>query len=343
MRGKILILKTGELPAPVSAVHGSCERQFLNSLGGDDSAVVIDVRCEPLPEPEWSGMIITGSGSSVFDGDPWIRACENFIEGAEKMGTPLYGVCFGHQLLARTFGGKVERCPRGWELGTVPIRLTPEGKNDELFAGLPPGFVAQESHRDVVTKLPGGAVRLAENDHAAVQGFRLGDAIWGTQFHPEFSRELMRDLVESLALDFPQAEFAGRPADRPLREWLLAGLCDSPDAAQCLKNFVRQRLAVLLLLLVGLTGCSGSGKSATLVNPHTRMTARCDLVSQDMLDKCVQAAEKRGYVRLEKLTPLQRTELERQGFVVFDDLTSEQRDEIRQQSAMPKKPAASIP
>ena len=43
------------------------------------------------------------------------------------------------------------------------------------------------SHGDVVTSLPPDAVVLAQNEHSPHQAFRLGDRIWGTQFHPEFT------------------------------------------------------------------------------------------------------------------------------------------------------------
>jgi GMP synthase (glutamine-hydrolysing) len=312
-------------------------------MGTNDGTVVVDAQRESMPETEWSGVIVTGSGASVLDKDPWIRACADFVERAARRGTAIYGVCFGHQLLAQTFGGKVERCARGWELGTVPVRLTAEGVGDPLFAGMPATFVAQQSHRDVVAELPPGAVRLAENEHAAVQAFRFGDRIWATQFHPEFTRPLMRDMVESLAPNFSPEEFPDRPPHQPPRDWLLATLAETPEAERCLKNFARHVLVWLLFLSVGFTACLGSKNGATLFNPRTHATARCDLMREDMVEKCIEAAEKRGYVRLEALTPQQRVDLERRGFVSFEELTPEQSDELGRRSPKPKPSGASLP
>jgi GMP synthase (glutamine-hydrolysing) len=235
----ILILKTGELPRRVTDSLGPYERAFLNLLG-DDSFVVVDARKETLPEPEWAGIIVSGSPASTYDGDAWIARSEDFLRRAADRSVPLYGVCFGHQLLAQTFGGKVEKCRHGWELGTVSLTLTTEGRNDPLFAALPEFFVAHMSHGDVVTELPPGAVPLAQNDHWPHQAFKLGERIWGTQFHPEFTEEILRNMIYALASALPPEAFPRWNACiDPLREWLLWSVREAREAQQCLANFVR--------------------------------------------------------------------------------------------------------
>jgi GMP synthase (glutamine-hydrolysing) len=234
----ILILKTGELPRRVTESLGPYERAFLNLLG-DERFVVIDVRKDELPEPDWAGIIITGSPASTYDGDAWIARSEEFLRRAADHSVPLYGVCFGHQLLAQTFGGKVEKCRHGWELGTVTLTLTAEGRNDPLFSDVPESFAAQQSHGDVVTELPAGAVPLAQNDHWAYQAFKLGDHIWGTQFHPEFTPTIIGNLIHTLASTLPAEVFPRQPATQSLRDWLLSTVRDTPAARRCLENFVR--------------------------------------------------------------------------------------------------------
>jgi len=235
----ILILKTGELPRRVIENLGPYERAFLNLLG-DERLVVVDARKEELPEPDWAGVLITGSPASTYDGEAWISRSEDFLRRAADRAVPLYGVCFGHQLLAQTFGGKVEKCPHGWELGTVTLNLTEEGKTDPLFSDMPESFTAQMSHGDIVTGLPPGAVPLARNDHWAYQAFTLGDHIWGTQFHPEFTPDILNNLIHALASSLPPEAFPRwNPCIDPLREWLLSTVRDTPAARQCLENFVR--------------------------------------------------------------------------------------------------------
>ena len=233
----ILILKTGELPRRVTENLGPYERAFLKVVG-DERCVVVDARKEELSDKEWAGIIITGSPASTYDGDAWIVRSENFLKRAADRSVPLYGVCFGHQLLAQTFGGKVEKCPRGWELGTVAVTQTRHGKANPLFSSVPETFVAQMSHGDVVTELPLGAVALIQNDHWPYQAFALGERIWATQFHPEFTPQIVSDLIHALTSVLSPEVFCLRPANQPVREWLLATVRDAPVARRCLENFV---------------------------------------------------------------------------------------------------------
>ncbi|MGH8005921.1 MAG: glutamine amidotransferase-related protein [Candidatus Binatia bacterium] len=235
----ILILKTGNLSQRVTAALGPYERAFLNLLG-DEHCVVVDARKETLPEPDWAGIIVTGSPASVYDSDPWILRSEDFLRRAADRAVPLYGVCFGHQLLAQTFGGKVEECRQGWELGTVPFTLTREGATDPLFLGVPESFVAHQSHKDVVVTLPPGAVALAWNDHCAYQAFALGGHIWGTQFHSEFTATIMENQIHWLTSILQPEAFPRWQLDiQLLRDRLLAEVQDTPAAQRCLENFVR--------------------------------------------------------------------------------------------------------
>ena len=158
---------------------------------------------------------------------------------------PMYGVCFGHQHLVRTFGGRVEHSPAGWELGTGGVTLTEEGRRDPLFADVPAAFPAQQNHGEIVAELPPGARMLAHTPHTACQAFVLGDAIWGIQFHPEFTPEVVYALIGLLADRLPAGSFPAWPADeQPLRDWLSKSVQATPTARRCLDNFaaiVRER------------------------------------------------------------------------------------------------------
>lgn len=234
----ILILKTGELPRRVFENLGPYENAFLRVVGRE-RCVVVDVRKEEIPEGSWAGVIITGSPASTYDGEIWITKSEEFLKRAADRSIPLYGVCFGHQLLAQTFGGKVEKCPRGWELGTVTLQQTEDATRNPLFATVPEQFIAQMSHGDVVTELPPGAVTLVQNDHWECQAFVIGDRIWGTQFHSEFTLQIVQDLIHALTSVLPTEVFPRRPEGQPVREWLLSTVQEAPKARRCLENFVR--------------------------------------------------------------------------------------------------------
>lgn len=226
MSERILLLQTGSAP-PTS--EQDYAQLFGQALGLEP--VLADARLGEFPEGDWAGVVITGSAFSTYEELDWIQPAEEYLRELAARGVPLYGVCFGHQLLAQAFGGKVERCPHGWELGTSRVELTDLGRNDPLFADLPEALSVQQSHADVVTVLPEGAEILAGNPHWGVQAFRLGQRIWGTQFHPEFTAATMAAAVERVV---PLME--GDDEDK-LR--FLSRIENTGEASRCLANFAR--------------------------------------------------------------------------------------------------------
>ena len=103
----------------------------------------------------------------------------------------VFGICFGHQLIAKSFGGRVELNPKGWELGSYPIELTERGLKSRILFGFNNHAIVYQSHGDCVTVLPENAVALALNNKGN-QAFKIHDNFYGVQFHPEFSWEVIK-------------------------------------------------------------------------------------------------------------------------------------------------------
>ncbi|ELZ95082.1 GMP synthase [Haloferax mucosum ATCC BAA-1512] len=154
-------------------------RNFRRELAAD--LVEFDVTDGHLPDHfEYDGVVITGSSSSVYWDDEWIRTLVSWVADADDRELPILGVCFGHQVLAAALGGTVEDMGE-FELGYSEIDRT---ASDDLLAGISDRFTVFTSHGDVVTELPPGAERLAENEFG-VHAFRRNHA-FGVQFHPEY-------------------------------------------------------------------------------------------------------------------------------------------------------------
>ena len=212
MNGPLVLLKTGDAVPPVQRARGDFEVLFREGLGVDLELVQVH-KGDPLPLARGlAGVVVTGSSASVYDPDDWIAEAAGFVLGASSLGVPILGVCFGHQLVADALGGQVVRSPKGREMGTVTVALTAEGRADPLFAGLPDLLQVQESHQDVVVRLPPGAVRLAGNQHTEVQAFALADHVRAVQFHPEFDATVSRGYLEARA-DRVAAEAEARGED----------------------------------------------------------------------------------------------------------------------------------
>jgi GMP synthase (glutamine-hydrolysing) len=86
------------------------------------------------------------------------------------------------QLLSRAAGAWVAPL-REPEIGWYEVELNEAGAADAVLGSLPPRFEALQWHH-YTYGVPAGAVELARSD-ACTQAFRLGDACWGVQFHPE--------------------------------------------------------------------------------------------------------------------------------------------------------------
>ena len=110
--------------------------------------------------------------------------CLALTEAAAETGTPLMGVCLGHQTIGQVFGGKVIRCHEivHGKMGTM--RHTGKG----VFAGLPSPFEATRYHSLVVEResLPECLEVTAELEDGTIMGLQHKSLpIHGVQFHPE--------------------------------------------------------------------------------------------------------------------------------------------------------------
>lgn len=166
-----------------------------------DQLATVNVTREPLRRGllgDVHALLIGGAGEySAYASYPWMDALLGFVRSAAQRGLPTFGSCWGHQILARAFGGTVVHDSKRAELGCRAVRLTDAGQSDPLFQRFPDRFRANMGHHDRVIDLPPGAVELARNDQP-YQAFRLADApVYGTQFHSELdaTRERERLIV----------------------------------------------------------------------------------------------------------------------------------------------------
>ena len=198
----IAIIKTGSTFPQISEHYGDFDAWIHQGLGSTTGVMVIDAdRRGRLPDlSALGGVVITGSHAMVTDQAPWMRQLMRWLYTLihESVQVPVLGLCFGHQLLARTLGGEVADNPMGLEVGTVALRLTAAGRQDALLGAIAKHPWAQVVHRQSVLTPPPGARVLASNGHDACQAFRYGDRVWGVQFHPEFSADVMRAYLQAL-------------------------------------------------------------------------------------------------------------------------------------------------
>ncbi len=179
----------------------------------------------PPPRPvDGYGAVMLFGGAMHADEEqyhPWLREEHLFIEQLLDRRVPLLGVCLGAQLVAKAAGATVRRAAEP-EIGWVDVELTGDAASDPVFAELPARFSAFQWHY-YAFDVPAGARELARSS-VCPQAFRLGDAAWGVQFHPEVTREIVASWVDESPeeLPVPAEEFLAG-TDRYIADWLDLG------------------------------------------------------------------------------------------------------------------------
>jgi GMP synthase (glutamine-hydrolysing) len=141
---------------------------------------------------DWSGIFLGGGPFTASDPEgsksPVQRRVEADLRGVlEKVISadfPFLGACYGIGTLGSHQGAVVDR-RYAEPIGAVPIALTRDGRQDPLLRGLPATFDAFVGHKEAISTLPHHAVLLASSPNCPVQAFRIGSAVYATQFHPE--------------------------------------------------------------------------------------------------------------------------------------------------------------
>lgn len=238
---RLIVLRAGDAAAPVAERRGQffswIVREGTRWEGAGDANLewsehdIRDVSLE-LPHPSHAdAFIITGSSSSVTERAPWMLRAEEYIRRLHLERVPLFGICFGHQMIAQALGGNVTKNPRGREMGTIELIKKSGSPSDPILHGLPDRFQANATHVDIVAELPKDACVLAETSLDPNAIYAIGDTTKCVQFHPEFDGDVMRGYVDARA-HLVSAEGLDPQAIRDRS-------ADAPHGAETLRNFIR--------------------------------------------------------------------------------------------------------
>ncbi len=147
---------------------------------------------------------------------------------------PVFASCFGFQLAVVALGGRLVKDKTDYEMGTIPINLTPVAHDDPVFAGTPDGFRAVSVHKERAPELPEFCELLAYTS-ACPHAFRVkGKPFWAFQFHPEVDRETLLERLTIFSAGYTEGS-------EHLQE-VLAGIQETPESNQLLGNFVQRVL-----------------------------------------------------------------------------------------------------
>ena len=183
------VLVAGRPPAGLEERWGSYADMMASLLGEGFLCRAFDVQRQELPDrPEdYSGYIITGSAAGAYDDLPWIASLEAFLRRARGK-AKLVGICFGHQIMAQAFGGKVAKSDKGWGLGLHTYTL----------AGSEGPIAIAAVHQDQVMEAPHDAQVLGCSAFTPHGVLAYGGDALSFQCHPEFEPAYAAALVDYL-------------------------------------------------------------------------------------------------------------------------------------------------
>jgi GMP synthase (glutamine-hydrolysing) len=163
----------------------------------------------PAAPDECDGWVVTGSRHSVYEELDWIVRLRALVSDLHVAQVPIVGICFGHQLLAHSTGGR-----------TAAAGFWGAGAHD-----LDSGERLLYLHQDQVVALPDDAKVLASADHCPNAVITVGETMLGIQAHPEFAGEYVAALLqareERIGADVVEAALAS--LDAPRHEDVAAG------------------------------------------------------------------------------------------------------------------------
>jgi GMP synthase (glutamine-hydrolysing) len=213
----------------LSVIHGTDARAQLFSevvAGADHTLEEWSLawgKPPPRPIDDYDAVLVFGGAMHADQDDrhPWLRDENMFLQRLLDIRVPTLGVCLGAQLLAKAAHARVFRAPEP-EIGWHEVELTDDAADDPVLGGLPERFEAFQWHYYTYA-VPAGAVELARSERCT-QAFRLGDCVWGVQFHPEVTAEQVRSWLEGDGVEEGvDVERLRRETDERIAEWNALG------------------------------------------------------------------------------------------------------------------------
>ncbi len=148
----------------------------------------------PIKPDSFDAVLITGSVSNVTEQEPWMQVLNGHIHRLDKSKTKLLAVCFGHQAVAKAFGGEVGF--RDIVLGAPVVNIhkkrdwmQPYQESLRLYAG----------NFQQVLDLPEELTLLAGSEDCPIAMCEKGNHILTVQFHPEFDAGYMHYYTDKIS------------------------------------------------------------------------------------------------------------------------------------------------
>lgn len=197
MKLALLVTEDGEEHGGEEVVADTIKQRFYEIAGDGlieiSEYFVVKGKFPKLDEDYFDGFIITGSHHSVNEDTDWIQKMQEFIVNLYNMpnGPKLVGICFGHQLIAKAFGGKVGMNPNGkfiWCSGHVRVsqKFSQKKYFKEVWCENADHVHIMQSHYEQILEMPLNGLTVGSSEDCENEMILYGeDRILTMQGHPE--------------------------------------------------------------------------------------------------------------------------------------------------------------
>ncbi len=246
---KILILDFGSQYS-----HLICRR--IRDFSVYAELVPFNITSEEIQKHQPKGVIFSGGPASVYDSNAPQPTNQVF-----KMGLPILGICYGHQLIVNNFGGKVKRANR--EYGSSLLSID---NDDDLLNGIGKSVRAWMSHGDEAEQIPQGFQIIGHTENAKAAAIAKKDEqVYGIQFHPEVMHtEQGSEILKNFVLKICHAK----------QDWTMEAF---------IENTVNKIAKIEGNVLCGVSGGIDSTVAALLIHKAIGERLKCVFVDNGLL------------------------------------------------------------
>lgn len=149
----------------------------IRDLGVYSELIPYNTPVEKIKEMNPKGIVFSGGPSSVYE-----ENAPHVDPAIYDLGLPIFGICYGMQLMSHQNEGKVQRAGKR-EYGKSDVVFQ---ENSDLIKGLELNQTVWMSHGDLVVELPAGFQIDASTEHAPIAAMSHPEKkFYAVQFHPE--------------------------------------------------------------------------------------------------------------------------------------------------------------